>query len=215
MDQSQIYPEKENNKKYVVAVIALLLIAALGIGVSFAYLVAQDSINNRFNLDTNLSISLTEPSFVEENAKNLVPAQVVAKDPTITNDGTVEAYVAATVKVPVFSGKYLDAANALKVAKDVDLFSYTLGNGWSEIGTPFVKDGFSTHTYVYADTLASSASASPIFDSVTLANLTEDAGITDTSIDVTAYAIQSVGFETSQEAYEAYLAQTADAAIAE
>lgn len=211
----QVQGNTKSSRKYWVGLIAVLLVAILGIGASFAYLVAQKQIENVFSLDTNLAIELTEPSFVKEDAKDMVPAQKIAKDPTVSNTGSVDAYIAASVKVPVFSGNYLNSDNKVVVANNKDLFSYGLGEGWTEIGTPVVKDGFSTHTYVYNTELKATQSATPIFDEIALMNLTESVGITDTSVDVTAYAIQSHGFSSPEEAYAAYLAQSVDAVVAD
>lgn len=215
MTNTEVAEAEKGSRKYLVGGMALALVAAIGVGASLAYLVDRDSVSNQFSLDTNLSIGLIEPSFVADDAKGIVPAQVIAKDPTVVNQGSVEAYIAATVKVPVFSGGYLDGTGSLKAASDADLFTYSLCEGWQEIGVPSIKDGYSTHTYVYSSKLPADSSTEPIFNDVTLANLTEDPGITDTEVDVTAYAIQAHGFADAQEAYTAYLAQNAAAAIAD
>lgn len=179
------------------------LACTLGVGTAAAYLTGTATSTNPFTLDTNLKISLTEPSFVPASAQNVKPAQTVSKDPTITNTGSVPAYIAVDVKVPVFTGKAVQA-DKIAALTNADLFSYTTNTGWSQLGTPVIADGFRTYRYVYNNELAAGAQTSSLFNFVTLANLTEDVGITNTSIGITAYAIQSEGFASAAEASGAY-----------
>lgn len=205
---------RSSNKMFAAGIAGASLVAALAIGGSIAYLTDTDTIQNQFTLDTNLAISLEEANFDADTAKGLVPTQVVSKDPKVKNDGTVDAYIAATVKVPVMSGKVLDADNKIQNVVDLDLYGYDLGEGWTLYGQPIVKDGFKIYTYVYSDVLAGSATTNALFDSVKVANFTEDPGLDDVNIDVAAYAIQSHGFDSASDAYEAYLSQSIAAATA-
>lgn len=182
------------------------LACVIGVGSAAAYLTGIATAENPFTIDTNLKISLTEPSFDPASAKDVAPMQTVAKDPTITTTGSVDAYVAADVKVPVFSGNSI-VEGAIAQRADADLFSYATNDGWTRVGDPVLKDGFRTYRYVYDAKLAAGDATPSIFDGVTLANLTEDVGISDTTIDITAYAIQSEGFANAQEAQSAYDSQ--------
>ncbi len=189
--------------KLKAGVICGVLACTLGVTSATAYLTATDSVSNPFSLGTNLSISLTEPAFAAENAKGVLPDQTVAKDPTVTNTGAVSAYIAADVKVPTFSGQALVNGEA-KTLTDADLFTYALNEGWTKVGDAVTADGFRTYRYVFSDVVDAGKAAAPIFDEVTLANLTGDVGISETSIDITAYAIQSEGFTSATDALGAY-----------
>ncbi len=190
-------------KRAGTAAVCGALACALGVGTAAAYLTGSVSTNNPFRLSTDLKIELTEPSFAADEAKAVKPAQTVAKDPIITNTGSMDAYIAADVKIPLFTGDVLSDGTVSSV-KDQELFTYAVNDGWTLKGTPKVEGGFKTYSYVYSSPIAPSWKTSSIFDSVTLANLTQDVGITDTSIDITAYAIQAEGFANSLDANSAY-----------
>lgn len=176
---------------------------ALGVGTAAAYLTGTSTTTSPFTLDTNLKITLTEPAFNANNAKALKPYQSVAKDPTVTNTGTVPAYIAVDIKVPVFNGKAFKDGAVTSLTNE-DLFGYSVNAGWTLVGTPKLEEGYRTYRYVYNNVLAANASTSSVFDSVRLANLTEDVGIQQTNVDVTAYAIQAEGFTSAQDAAGAY-----------
>lgn len=205
----------KGTKRLAAGLVGASLTAALAIGGSIAYLTDTDMIQNQFSLDTNLSIALEEANFDEESAKGLLPTQEVTKDPKVINDGSVDAYIAATVKVPVMTGKVLNADNKIDNVVDLDLYAYELGEGWALYGTPTIEDGFKTYTYIYSDVLGGTAKTNAIFDSVKVVNFTEDPGLDDVNINITAYAIQSHGFNSAEAAYEAYKTQSAAAVIAE
>lgn len=215
-DAMQVNVANSNNgKRFAAAAVSAALVATLAVGGSIAYLTDSATIENQFTLDTNLAISLEEANFDAETAQGLLPTQEVLKDPKVSNDGTVEAYIAATVRIPVMSGNILSDDNKLQAVQDHDLYSYELGEGWAQYGDAVVKDGFKTYTYLYTGTLAGNAKTAPIFDAVKVANFTEDPGLENVNIDVAAYAIQSHGFDSATSAYEAYLAQTVAALVVE
>lgn len=207
--------KKPVSKRFAVGVTSAALAAALAIGGSIAYLTDTATIQNQFTLDTNLSIGLEEANFDAEAAKGVLPSQEVAKDPKVANNGTVDAYIAATVKIPVMDGKVFDDQNKIQEVKALDLYSYSLGEGWVQYGDAVVEDGFKTYTYLYSDVLAGSSKTQSIFDSVKVANFIEDPNLDDVNIDITAYAIQSHGFDSPSDAYEAYKSQSAAAVVAQ
>ena len=91
---------KFKNKKARI-IISCCLVAAILISGAFALLSAYDSRVNRFTSGT-LSLSLTEESWDDTRAENLMPMQKVAKDPRIvnSNEENTSAWVFASVKVP-------------------------------------------------------------------------------------------------------------------
>ena len=76
-------------------VLSLCLVAVLAIGGTWAYLSSiTDKVTNVFTFQSNISAELDEPTWDEENAKNLTPGAEVPKDPQITNTSDIEEYVA-------------------------------------------------------------------------------------------------------------------------
>lgn len=211
--------EKKSNKKKIGAVVVgvALTMSVAVYGIS-AYLTDTKEATNKFSVDTDFKIELSEPDWVDTDsdtngipdaAENLAPTQTIAKDPTVKNASSkMNAWVAMTVKVPVFTGKMADSNGKWISVTDQDLYSYTLKTGWSEVGTATVADGYRTHTYVYADELAPNATAT-VFDDITVANLMNNPQIKATSneIVVSAHGIQKEGFTTAAAAYAAYVAQ--------
>lgn len=200
-------------KRFAVGVASASLVAALAIGGALAYLTDSASIQNQFTLDTNLSIALEEANFDAEMASGLLPTQEVSKDPKVINNGTVDAYIAATVKLPVMDGKVLDKEGKIQEVTAFDLYSFDLGEGWVSYGEASVQDGFKTYTYLYSGFLAGGNETGPIFNKFEVANFIDDPGLENVNIDIEAYAIQSHGFDSAADAYEAYKMQNVVAAV--
>lgn len=208
--EAETEPAKKRGKVRA-AVASCALAAMLAIGGTAAYLTAQDSVVNEFELDTNMAIDLTEPSFDSSQPMEVVPAQPVAKDPTVTNTGTVEQYAIVQVKIPVFTGSIVgDEGKSVEVT-DHDLYSFTAKDGWEQLGEATVADGYRTYTYGHTASLAGGASAT-LFDTVTVANLTKSLTLDSYDIPVNAFAIQKQGMENVAGAWTAYQAQEVAAA---
>lgn len=207
-------PEQGRKRRIGGAIVGCALASALVVGGALQFLTDHKTVVNDLALDTNLSIALTEPNWDADAAKQMVPDMEVAKDPTVTNDGTVSEYVFAKVKVPVFTGKVAGEDGKAVAVTDTDLFSFTPGAGWTQVGDPVVADGFRTYTYAYGTALDAGDAAAAVFDKVKTANLTEGIETTDTQITVDAFAIQSQGFDTPAAAWSAYCAQEVAAAQA-
>ena len=203
-----MHKERPNRTKRRAGIAAGALAAMLAIGGTVAYLTASDSVVNRFELDTNMQTKVVEPGWVPEAGKGIVPTQTVAKDPAVKNTGTVSQYVALKVKAPVFTGKVFDpATNTVSDVTDADLFTWSANEGWTLVQTEGPDAGFKTYTYVYENVVGANETTPSLFDAVTEANLLEDVGIDATSITVEADAIQSMGFSSAREAWEASVKQ--------
>ena len=201
------------------SIVAIMLVAALAITGALAFLTAKDSAENKFTVG-NVDIELTEPSWVEADGENIVPGQVIAKDPTITNTGKNDAYVYMMVEIPkaystdiVFkndSGK-----STVETKSHYPLFSFDTNEGWtlinSQVGTE--DDGYDYYLYGYDASLAPTESTT-LFNEVVFANVTENfvnsitgKPIINLAIKVTGYAIQSDFY--NKEAGESATAATA------
>lgn len=208
----------EGRKRKGTAALALILILCLAVGGALAYLTDAKQIVNNLVLDTDLRIELTEPEWDAAReadptyAKNLVPTETAVKDPTVTCTGTVPAYAAVKVCVPVFTGKVFDqAAGTIEDMSDADLFSIAWEDGWVLKETSEAAGGFRTYTYLWPDVLNKGESAK-VFGSVTVANLIEGVGIDATQITVDAFGIQAGGFEDADAAWAGYMHQEGDGA---
>ncbi len=74
----------KKNRKYLIAILSICLVAALAIGGTIAFLTDKDEVTNTFTVG-DLDITLTEPNWNDEtDGKDLVPGDTEVKDPTIT-----------------------------------------------------------------------------------------------------------------------------------
>lgn len=181
------------NKKKIFLLL-IVFICVLCIGNTLAFLTDMETKENVFTIG-GISISLTEPNWKEADAQNLVPGAVVAKNPTVTNDGKNDAYVFLSVEIPK-AEVTVDKSQSPVTKESKELFSYTLNNGWQEVttidGTDKVK-----HIYAYASdantmTKLSKSVSATLFENVKLVDF-DDLGETNPNlkINVAAYAIQT------------------------
>ena len=172
-----------NKKKTIIAALVLLLLLAIG-GV-MAYFTDKEEVKNTFTVG-KVDITLTEPNWNAENAKNLVPGAVVDKNPTVTVAAdSADAYVFVKVDVPcVGTG-----------TTRREVFTYDLdAANWSELTEAektCAANAVATHVYAHNGAMAAEATAT-LFTKVTLdANLTqEEANGLTLEMPVNAYAIQ-------------------------
>lgn len=90
------------NKKLISMVVAIALVAVIGVGATLAYFTDKDEATNVITMG-HVDIELTEPEFDEatddtKEITNVEPNQEIVKDPTITvAEGSEDAYVRATI----------------------------------------------------------------------------------------------------------------------
>ena len=175
--------------------IALMLVAALAITGALAYLTAKESATNKFTVG-NVDIDLAEPSWVEGNGENVVPGQVIAKDPTITNTGKNDAFVYLMVSVPKADDITVvdETTKAATKVNDLQLFSYELDSGWTLVDSKMDNDDlYNYYLYAYNTALAPEAKTTPAFSTVKFANIAEGQFEENNKLQilVDGYAIQS------------------------
>ena len=176
-------------KKVLVTAVAVVLALALTIGGTIAYL--SDSTETVINtLATNkVEVSLSETTGSDYS---IVPGTSETKDPTVTVDATVEAYV------------------FLLVDDDTDgLVTYAIADGWTLYST---ADENGTGSDIYYQTVSGSTTLGVIADntvsydaSLTNADMLDEDGNLKTGITLSfkAYAIQTASFDDVDAAYEA------------
>ena len=190
------------NRKLVKGIALAAVITALAAGGTAAYLTDFETATNSFTVG-KVDIDLDEPNWKPEDNTDLVPTQVIRKDPYVANKGVNEAFVYLEVSVPV--------RNVITVAKDGTrnaLAKTELER--TEVGQNMV------YTYAYNHILKPGTKTTTLFDTVTFANIIE--GQLDTQqidMPVRAYAIQATNtgddkttvLEQATAAYQKYVNQ--------
>lgn len=183
---------KSNRKKLIAVALLLCLVLLIG-GISAYFTDKTETLSNTYTIG-NIEIELTEPSWNPANAQGIMPGDEIAKDPTVKNTGSSDAYVFVKVSIP--TGKVDGTENT-------ELFTLVNSNdqdgvnaGWVQVSrTP--ETGKVTYVYAYSSgteltTVAKNGTAT-LFNKVRLVNPddTENTDLPNGSIDVTAYAIQT------------------------
>lgn len=102
------------SKKLRNSILALSLVAVVGIGGTLAYLSSETNTEtNTFTMGPGITGETEEPNWDPENGVDFVPGKVIAKDPQIHNTSAADsdpAYVAAKIKYQVqdAEGKWVD-----------------------------------------------------------------------------------------------------------
>lgn len=183
------------NKTVKSIAVAMGLITILGVGSISAYFTDKDQQTNTFTTG-KIDIDLTEPEWdnypdqdndgVPDPAEDLTPNKKLKKDPIITNVGINDAFIFATVEVPCKNIITANADGTRKPAALVDLYDYTVNQGWIKMGTYDVRDGSGVvaHRYLYAyaasnicTALEAGKATTPIFSEVTTVNAIEGQGL--------------------------------------
>jgi hypothetical protein len=126
-------------KKFVKTLLPMILILTICISGSIALIAARtDKISNEFSL-MYMDVELKEPSF-DNNAVNVYSSnEVIPKDPQITNTGSEEAYVYASVFIPYVSTGYYSRSyhnpgyRVESKSDDIPAYSYTINPGWDPV----------------------------------------------------------------------------------
>lgn len=188
------------------------------VGGTFAYFTDTKEVTNPFSAG-NVTTELVEEHWdttdkdndgIPDAAQNIVPGQTISKDPKVKNVGKNEAYVFLEVTVPTANIVTANDNGTRKAAATVELFSYTVNGGWTQMDKTTNADNV-VYLYYYNKTVAPGKESGTLFDRVTFVNAIEGQGLEDTpqEINVKSMAIQSEGFGSPQEAYNTYAKQNA------
>lgn len=208
--------KSSKSKKGLKNIVSFLLVAAILITGALAYLTATDSKENKFTVG-NVSIELTEPNWNEENGKNIVPGETIAKDPQIENTSLNDAYVYIMVTVPKKDQITVNENGSAVVKDNLQLFTYDVNDNWTLINSKS-DDANENNYYVYAynTALAPQGKTEPLFEEVTFANIVSGQieSTEELEILVNGYAIQSNNVynaegnpATAEEAWDIYATQ--------
>ena len=210
-------------KKKLMTVLALVLVIAMSVAGTYAYLTYRDTVTNTFTVG-DVKIKLDEAKAntdgslvqgaarVDANSYKLLPGHTYAKDPTVTVlKGSESSYVKMTV---TFSkAAELDAIFAPNGATLTSIFNGYDSTNWIDKGnTKDTQNNTRTYEFWYKETVAAPTAdvkLDALFDSITVSGTITNAQlatIKDMTITVNAYAIQADGFTTPEAAWAAYSA---------
>ena len=163
------YSVKKNRRLRPWAALALVLVLALSVSGTIAYLITNtDPLENTFT-PGKVSCRIDEPGWTNEKS-------TVKKDVTVTNTGNVSAFIRATIVL-----NWIDADGEYAPFPVADgQYTLTIGSGWSE------KDGY----YYWPSAVAANRTTGPLI--VSCAQSANIDGYT-LCVEVLADAIQAEG----------------------
>lgn len=211
-------------KKIALMATSLVLVAALAVGGTLAYLTSQDSVTNTFTVG-KVEIKLDEAKAnadgslvanadrVKANSYKLMPGHTYNKDPMVTVlSGSESSYIKMTVTVT--KAAELDAIFDPNGANMTSIFKGYDSTNWIAKGnTEDTAANTRTYEFWYKEAVAApdgNVALDALFDqievpgTITNAQLQTIEGMT---ITVNAYAIQADGFATAEAAWAAFDAE--------
>ena len=158
--------------KFRKRILLLGLTAAVGcstFGLTMAYMSDKDQATNVITVG-DVTVDLTETNWKPETGVNILPRTEVAKNPEVTNTGSVDAWIFLKVKSPKKNIITVDnKTKRKKPAADVELFSFTPNSKW-ELVSKTDKGSEVEYVYGYKDIVKTKEKTQSLFDSVTMVN---------------------------------------------
>lgn len=188
---------KTVRKALILAACAIMLVCATIAG-TLAYLTSKDAVTNSFTVG-NVSITLdeapvdadgqeTEGARVKTNDYKLLPGKEYDKDPTIhVNTGSEDCYVFVKIENGIAN---IEAEGNTTITNQMKIL------GWTEVDSGIY--GKATPVSAGDDVV--------VFENFTISGSVDHdtlAAYTESTIDVTAYAIQADGFKSANDAWVA------------
>lgn len=109
------------NKRIIITVMAAALVAVIGVGATLAYFTDSDEAKNVLTLGS-VDIDLDEPNYKgDEEYENIVPGDVIEKDPIITlASGSEDAYVRMKLEIDIKKLVFDESGNEVVEEKELD-----------------------------------------------------------------------------------------------
>jgi len=174
MNEERDMNSSYKKKKRRTIALSLLLVAALAVGITLAYLFSKtDPKENVFTFAENIKGVLDEPNWNPDEATELVPGKTIEKDPQITNtsNNAVTEYAAIKLTFQKGNGDTLTDAEMLTLMQYIDIewsSNWTLKDGTMTTSGSTVTAATPELIYVFNDTLPQGVTSDPIFYSVTI-----------------------------------------------
>lgn len=180
-------------------IIACGLVISVAVGSTVAYLTDAETATNTFTVG-KVKIALSEPNYPgndSDQAKDLVPNEIVKKDPQVKNVGINDAIIYLKVEVPKADVTLVEDGGARGNKKVQEIFTLkNLKTGDDDTWMEIRKDDSTTdkcvYVFAYKTKLAKDTTTTPLFDEVRLKNVLEgEIDATTQNIKINAYAIQA------------------------
>lgn len=198
LGKKNLNPRKWNKVKAGVIAGAMALSV---FGAYSAFTSVTDTKVNTFNIvageDGAQTGTIVEPSWDEENAKNMLPRKTVAKDPKVVSDAEYETWVFLTVEVPTFQATLNGTADVY----DAVTPNFNADGKWTLIKSEKSSTAGTDSRYIYGykDKVAAQGETSSLFTEFTIPDFTKTEALRD-SIDISGRMIQTEGYATLAEA---------------
>jgi len=163
---------KTQNKKTLTIVLSAILVIAIAVGATLAYLSATtNDVENVFTFVDNIKGVLTEPTWDPDEALNLTPGAFIPKDPQITNTSENGVVEYAAIKLTFFNGAgdVISVEDPDDMAKLLGLIDIDWGDSWTRVNG---DETSAEQIWVYDYTLPQGVTTDPLFYSVTIKNIT-------------------------------------------
>ena len=182
-------------KKTLTVLLALVLVIAMSVAGTMAYLTSSDEVVNTFTVG-NVKITLDEADVDnstdgkdrdQANSYKLIPGHEYAKDPIVHVDANSEN-----------CWLFVQVDNQIAAIEDADksVASQMANNDWTVVDA-------TNNVYAYKDIVSANANV-PVFTTFTVAGTVDNttlATYNNKTIVVTAYAVQADGFATAALAW--------------
>lgn len=197
-------------KKVTAIVLVIVVLAMLFTGMTLAYFTDEKEAENVFVFG-DVSIDLKEPGWEPGDdgvMEDVFPGMEFTKDPYIVNTGDADAYIRMGVEMnPAVLLDLVDEAGPVTEAMLQEILVGLAGAGWTFDEIETTADGTVIFWY-NGGILAAGDSSEPLFTAVKIpADFTSEDVETIMGADrifginVIAQAIQTVGFNSAEEAY--------------
>lgn len=214
------HARKSTFRKALLIACSAVLLVALSVGVTFAFLTSTKEVVNTFTVgkvaidldeakvDEN-GVADTTAARVASNDYKLLPGHTYTKDPTVTvKKGSESSYV--RLLVTVSKSSELDAIFAPAGANLTSIFNGYDAANWTLASNKKNNDNTRTYEFRYKETVAAPTAdvkLDALFDSITVPGSVTNAQlatIEGMKITIVAQAIQADGFSTADLAWAAF-----------
>ncbi|SHH99061.1 alternate signal-mediated exported protein, CPF_0494 family [Clostridium collagenovorans DSM 3089] len=171
---------ERRRKNSLSKIVALCLVSALSVGLTYAYLTDKQTVTNTLTVG-DVKVSIEEPEWSKPGANHeIAPGTTVSKDPKVTNTGKNPCWV------------------RIKLHYDENILELI---GVDNIGWKKDADGY----YYYNEVVPVGGETSSLFTEVKMKETVKEESITEGKVNliVNAEAVQANGFGTYKEAFKA------------
>ena len=205
------YPVRREMKKSKIAMLALCGILACGSAAGGAYALysgISDTMENQFTIkagklnetdDSKIGV-IEEDLWNPENAKSLMPNQVVPKNPKFISNAEYEAWCIMKVAVPTEIMK-LGGEDTATVYDMVTLENLDDDNWILLKEKPSDKDGTDSVYYYGYKKEKKGDKTTALFTALKVPNISELASNITDSVNISVFTVQTEGYSTIQDAF--------------